>query len=156
MRGPVALLSPAAVIPKRVHARTRCSPSPPLPRERGRSAKTEKTGKETCRQAVCGPSAFCSGALLGLGTRAGHHCPHVAGTCLAWRWVWWGGGVVGVGDPVFSPGLLPKGLLCTSSCFLLFFRVFCCVFNSFLGLQGTSFLLLGFMHLSSIFNLLKP
>lgn len=97
MGGSVALLSPAAAIPKCVHMRTWCYPSPPLPRERGCLAKPENARKEMCRQGVCGPSAFCSGALLGLGTRAGHRIP--TWPALAWHregvWLaWWntGGG----------------------------------------------------------------
>jgi len=85
--GSVALLSPAAAIPKRMHTRTRRAPSPPLPHEQGRPATTEETGKATSLQAVCRPAACCSGALSGLGTRAGHRRPHVAGSC---RWLgWW-------------------------------------------------------------------
>lgn len=94
MRGLVALLSPAAATPE--HASTRRSPSPPLPRERGRAATAEKTGKETRCQAACRPSAFCSGALSGLGTRAGDqgwpplspHGQHLPGTGTEWLG-WW-------------------------------------------------------------------
>lgn len=115
MRGSAALLSPAPGIPKHVHARTRCSPSPPLPRERGHPATTKKPGKETCHRAVCRPSAFCSGALSALGTTgAGHRRPHMAGACLAQGRGGWDGEIVGVGEPVFSSDLLPNGLLCTS------------------------------------------
>ena len=141
MRGSAALLSPAAAIPKRVHARTRRFPSPPLPRERGRLAATEKTRKETCRQAVCRPSAFCSGAFSGLGTRAGHRCPHMAGTP---RW-----------EIPSSPRSCCRTACSAQVHIFCFLRFFGCVLNSFLGHQGNSFLLLGFMHFCFISNLLQ-
>lgn len=131
-----------------------CDPSPPLPREWGHPAPAEGTGTQPCHRAICRPAAFCSGALVGLGTRAGHcHPPWPA---LAWHGDWVTGAVGSWGWEIQPYPQSHSPTACSTQirvfCFL---SLFGCVFNSLPELWGNSFLLLGFLYSCFISNQLQ-
>lgn len=122
--------------------------------ERGHPDTAEGAGPQPCRQAACGPAAFCSGASRGWGHGLATAIP--TWPALAWHEDWVAGAVGSWGWEIQPYPQSHSPTACSAQIHVFcFLSLFGCVFNSLLGLWGNSFLLLGFLHSCFISNQLQ-
>lgn len=135
-----------------------CDPSPPLPLSGDTRPQPREQGHSRAIRQPAGQRPSAQGPLGAGDTGWGHGLATAIPTwpALAWHEDWVAGAVGSWGWEIQPYPQSHSPTACSAQIHVFcFLSLFGCVFNSLPGLQGNSFLLLGFLHSCFISNQLQ-